>query len=374
MKIQKILKPISVEDFKNDFFKKKGLYIQGSSEKFDTIFDWEDINNIIGSSLLPDKDILLVNDGNFKEYSSKTELRNQINNGATLVINKLHQKNSKVGLLAEEVGSFFQEPVQINLYLGQPNIGGFNLHYDTHDVFIFQISGNKRWEVYEPTLDFPVFNMKTHGKEKPTEKPYLDCTLTAGDFLYLPRGHWHAPIAVDEPSMHLTLGIKSRTGLDFLKWLKDELSEDSEWREELTFNNESQLELLKSKLKKTLNSESLFVKYNNFCNNNLWVQSSLNFPFTLKNLDLENLKNKTVVIRNTINAKLISKDEIVIIEFKDKKIKLVKKAEKLIQTLLTNMPLELSKIDEIDFDLSNEQAIYLCKTLLQQDLLSIINE
>jgi len=374
MNINKILKPIVIEDFKSNFFKKKGLYIQGSTDKFKTIFDWDDINNIIGTSFLPDKDILLINNGKFKDYSSKIELRNEINGGATLVINKLHQKNSKVGLLAEKIGSFFQEPVQVNLYLGQPNIGGFNLHYDTHDVFIFQISGNKRWEVYEPTLDFPVFNMKKHGKEIPKEKPYLDCTLSAGDFLYLPRGHWHAPIAVDEPSIHLTLGIKSRTGLDFLKWLKDELSTESEWREELTFNNQNQLEFLKSRLKETLNDKTLDEKYHNFCKNNLWVQSNLNFPFTLKNLGLENLNGKKVVIRKSVNAKLVSQEETITIEFKDKKIKLVKKAEKLIQYLLTNKPLYLNQIDKNDFELSQEQVIYLCKTLLQQDLLSIINE
>jgi ribosomal protein L16 Arg81 hydroxylase len=216
--------------------------------------------------------------------------------------------------------------------------------------------------------------MKKHGKEIPKEKPYLDCTLSAGDFLYLPRGHWHAPIAVDEPSIHLTLGIKSRTGLDFLKWLKDELSTESEWREELTFNNQNQLEFLKSRLKETLNDKTLDEKYHNFCKNNLWVQSNLNFPFTLKNLGLENLNGKKVVIRKSVNAKLVSQEETITIEFKDKKIKLVKKAEKLIQYLLTNKPLYLNQIDKNDFELSQEQVIYLCKTLLQQDLLSIINE
>ncbi|MFN8356926.1 MAG: cupin domain-containing protein [Spirosomataceae bacterium] len=374
MNIQKILEPISMDTFKTSFFKKKGLFIEGDSKKFQSIFDWNDINNIIDSSILPDKDILLVNSGKFKEYFSKNDLRAEINNGSTLIINKLHQKNQKVGQLAEEVGFFFQEPVQVNMYLGQPNIGGFNLHYDTHDVFVFQIAGNKKWTVYEPTLEFPVFNMKTHGKEKPESEPYLDCTLTAGDFLYLPRGHWHAPIAQNEPSIHLTLGIKSRTGLDFLSWLKDELSEEPIWREELTFNYTSQFKRLKSILEATLNDKELDDKYKNFCKNNLWVQSSLNFPFTLKNQDLEILTNKIVSIRKTINITLTTQEDTITIIFNNNRIRLVKKAERLVQFLLTNEPLKLYNINATEFDLSREQILYLCKTLLQENLLSFENE
>lgn len=374
MNIKNIIEPVSEEIFKSTYFKKKGLFIKGDCTKFKTLFDWDDINNIIDSAILPDKDILLINNGKFKEYFSKNDLMSEVNNGATLIINKLHQKNCKVGLLVEEVEFFFQEPVQVNMYLGQPNIGGFNLHYDTHDVFIFQIAGNKKWTVYEPTLEFPVFNMKTHGKEIPQSEPYLDCTLTAGDFLYLPRGHWHAPIAQNEPSIHLTLGIKSRTGLDFLNWLKDELSEQSIWREELTFNYTSQFGSLKSALKDTLNDEGLDDKYSNFCKNNLWVQSNLNFPYTLKNQNLDFLTNKTVYIRKTINVTLITHEDTITIIFNNKKIKLVKKAERLLLFLLTNKPLKLYNINESDFGLRQEQIFYLCKTLLQENLLSFENE
>lgn len=374
MNIQNILEPISIESFKTTFFKRKGLFIEGDSKKFQTLFDWDDINSIIDSSILPDKDVLLISNGKFKDYFSKNDLRSEVNNGATLIINKLHQKNHKVGLLAERVGFFFQEPVQVNMYLGQPNIGGFNLHYDTHDVFIFQIAGNKKWTVYEPTLEFPVFNMKTHGKEKPQSEPYLDCTLTAGDFLYLPRGHWHAPIAQNEPSIHLTLGIKSRTGLDFLNWLKDELSEESIWREELTFNYTSKFRNLKSILKDILSDEELDDKYNNFCKNNLWIQSNLNFPYTLKNQNLDFLTNKTVYIRKTLNVMLTAQEDTITIIFNNKKIKLVKKAERLLLFLLTNRPLKLYNINESDFDLRHEQILYLCRTLLQENLLSFENE
>lgn len=101
---------------------------------------------------------------------------------------------------------------------------------------------------------------------------------------------------------------------------------------------------------------------------------NLNFPYTLKNLGLDNLNDKTVIVKKTINTTLLLQKDTITVVFKDKKIKLVKKAEKLIQYLLDNKPLKLSIIDKNDFNLTSEQVIYLCKTLLQQDLLSIVDE
>jgi hypothetical protein len=46
--------------------------------------------------------------------------------------------------------------------------------------------------------------------------------MTAGDVLYLPHGWWHSVSAVDEPSLHLTIGVEPDNGIDFMTWLVDQ--------------------------------------------------------------------------------------------------------------------------------------------------------
>lgn len=66
------------------------------------------------------------------------------------------------------------------------------MHSDSHDVFVFQTAGSKRWEV--------------HGQEGPEE-----VLLEPGLSLYLPTGTPHAARAQDTVSLHVTLGINQLT-------------------------------------------------------------------------------------------------------------------------------------------------------------------
>lgn len=368
MTIKEILHPIKVKDFENDYFSKKALYINGSEEKYKNLFDWSDINKLLESTFLPDDDILIVNNGKFIKYDSIPTIIEEANNGATMVINKLHQKNKKIGLLTERIGSYFKEPVQVNLYLGQPDINGFNLHYDTHDVFIFQLFGKKKWEIYEANLEAPVFNMKKHSKDKPDYEPYISKTLENGDFLYVPRGHWHCPIAIEETSLHLTIGIKSRTGLDFLQWLKDELCEDLLWRKELTFNRKEGMNKIIRDLKEKIDNK-LFVKdYFDYCDNNLWSHNDLEFPHTLKHYSKN--QNLIVFLRPSLPIRLESNEKVLTIYYKQRKIKLSSKVKELVVYLSSSKELNLEKVDN-SFGLTKNQIVHVCNTLINQGVLSL---
>jgi hypothetical protein len=60
-----------------------------------------------------------------------------------------------------------------------------------------------------------------NGHENPS--PVWDHVLEDGDVLYIPRGWQHAAAPVDEPSLHLTVVCHNNTGIDFLRWLQDEM-------------------------------------------------------------------------------------------------------------------------------------------------------
>ena len=90
----------------------------------------------------------------------------------------------------------------------------------------------------------------------------------------MPKGHWHRATAVDEVSMHLTVGILARTGVDFLNWLVDELRDVEEVRQPypLVLQEESGprgdglaelawLEMIKSALCEALGNSELLRRY-----------------------------------------------------------------------------------------------------------------
>jgi len=70
------------------------------------------------------------------------------------------------------------------------------LHTDRFDMFVIQTSGRKRWKIYEPHTENPVWGVHGEGqwgKDEPL--PFkivgsllLDVILEPGDVLYIPRG------------------------------------------------------------------------------------------------------------------------------------------------------------------------------------------
>ncbi|NEQ84623.1 MAG: cupin, partial [Moorea sp. SIO2I5] len=98
---------------------------------------------------------------------------------------------------------------------------------------------------------------------------YLKCTLTPGDVLYIPRGHWHYAVALDQPSLHLTLGIHCQTGVDFLDWLVSELRENEAWRESLPLRFDAEpldqsIDNLIQNLKQYLTNSDIQERYNRY--------------------------------------------------------------------------------------------------------------
>jgi hypothetical protein len=86
--------------------------------------------------------------------------------------------------------------------------------------------------VFDRTVESPLYFAKSHGVEAPATPPILDIVLEEGDVLYVPKGFWHYAVSTEEPSLHLTLAMFVRTGIDFLNWLVGELREDVRFRRE----------------------------------------------------------------------------------------------------------------------------------------------
>jgi hypothetical protein len=92
------------------------------------------------------------------------------------------------------------------------------VHSDTHDVFVFQTHGTKRWEVHHPRGERPCSH-DDHADDCHVD----DVLLRPGLSMYLPTGTPHAARAHDHASLHVTIGINQLTWRGLVRRTVDRL-------------------------------------------------------------------------------------------------------------------------------------------------------
>ncbi|HVL99671.1 MAG TPA: cupin domain-containing protein [Egibacteraceae bacterium] len=112
--------------------------------------------------------------------------------GATIVLQGLQRSWPPLARFCRELETVLTHPVQANAYVTPPVATGLRVHADAHDVFALQTFGRKQWITY------------TAG-----DVADLDLALEPGDSLYIPQGVRHAARTVDQPSVHITIGVRA---------------------------------------------------------------------------------------------------------------------------------------------------------------------
>ncbi|MGA9872956.1 MAG: cupin domain-containing protein [Rhodococcus sp. (in: high G+C Gram-positive bacteria)] len=158
--------------------------------------------------------------------------------GHTLVLQGLHRLWPPlidfVRALVDDVG----HPAQVNAYITPASSTGFSPHYDVHDVFVLQISGEKRWILHPPVHTHPLSDQPWSDRREAVEKrareaPTVDTVLRPGDALYLPRGWIHSAEALGDTTIHLTIGVASFNHYDIAHHLFRMLQDDAALRSPL---------------------------------------------------------------------------------------------------------------------------------------------
>ena len=117
--------------------------------------------------------------------------------GASVVLQGLQRYWPPLTDLCAELEAELGHPCQANAYLTPPGSQGFDVHSDSHDVFVFQTHGTKLWEVHED------------GERR-------EVLLEPGLSMYLPTGTPHAARAQDAASLHVTIGMNQLTWRDLV--------------------------------------------------------------------------------------------------------------------------------------------------------------
>jgi hypothetical protein len=245
-----MLEPCAPEEFLDSSWGVNFLHVRGRAGRFARMMPWARLSEILSRQRLDFPRLRLVRDGKSLPVSSylrhasggrqKTAiprlksagLARELREGATLVLDAVDELSEPVEELAKGLELLFHERVQVNLYAGWQTSRGFDLHWDDHDVFILQVTGRKRWSVYGQTRPSPLVN-DIEKAQKPEHEPLWEGTLEDGDLLYIPRGWWHVAVPLAEPTLHLTVGVHNRTGLDFLRWLSERVRACETFRRDL---------------------------------------------------------------------------------------------------------------------------------------------
>jgi hypothetical protein len=239
--LRDILTPYSVEEFFKNNWTSEAVFISGGEpKKFAHLFSWEKLTYLLNFHQFKYPDLRLALDEKVLDESANANIIQRCQEGATLILNGVHKLIPELATFASEIKYDFGYGVQVNAYCSWPHRQGFSSHYDTHEVFILQIDGEKQWYVFRDTIKYPLPEQKSSSFSPPEGEAYLTCTLKPGDVLYIPRGHWHYAVAVDKPSLHLTLGVHCKTGVDFLEWLVNELRQQEEWRKSMPLRVETE--------------------------------------------------------------------------------------------------------------------------------------
>jgi hypothetical protein len=138
----------------------------------------------------------------------------QLEAGASVVLQGLHLTWRPLAAYCRELEARLGHPAQANAYLTPRLSQGLPVHHDTHEVFVLQVAGTKRWLVYEPVLELPLRDQRYTAELGEPGPTVLDVVLAPGDTLYLPRGWLHQALTSDDDSLHLTVGVNVVTWLE----------------------------------------------------------------------------------------------------------------------------------------------------------------
>lgn len=228
-----ILANYSQEEFFSKFYNRLPFSVTGGSKGFENHLSWQ----VIEEMLLEKKSILrIVKNGQMvKDYAdiSFEEAKQYFNQGHTLVFKNSEKSHFKLKSLADEFQKLFFAPIDIQCFITPAQSMGFGWHYDVEDVFVFQTQGTKHFTLRQNTIhSSPTMPSlpKDLGFEKEQSDLFINVTLKKGDWLYIPAGWWHEARTSDEASMHISLGVLSRSAVDIIPYLQKELALNPSWR------------------------------------------------------------------------------------------------------------------------------------------------
>ena len=225
--LARVLEPVDSRDFFAEIFEERfHLIARDETDRFADLVSVDVIDDFIAGNVLfsgmidatradprIERSSFVMND----DRIDRSALLRLYQDNATIIAPHLHAYHKPLGDFVRALEPVFSANVQTNIYLTPPGARGFRTHYDNHDVFVLQVSGEKSWRLYDEPVGRPFrgegFEPDRHEIGEPSE----EFVLRAGDSVYIPRGMMHdAESHEDQASLHITLGLVTKTWADLV--------------------------------------------------------------------------------------------------------------------------------------------------------------
>ncbi len=221
-----LISPIADALFFEEHWEKRPLVInRGQPSYFASLLSLDEVDRVITTLDRRYPDITLKNAArpvSADEYASPggvldvAKVYQLFQEGSTITLAYLDTLLPQLTLFCRGLEKEFSCPFQTNVYLTPPDAQGAKPHYDTHDVFVLQVAGSKKWTIFGSPVELPLpaqdFDPARHELGAPT----LEFELQPGDVAYVPRGVAHEAKSTNTISLHITTGVLRYTWADLL--------------------------------------------------------------------------------------------------------------------------------------------------------------
>jgi ribosomal protein L16 Arg81 hydroxylase len=217
--LARLVEPVDVTTFKQNYWERKPLHIQRDDHRYYAgLLTLDDVDRLLFLAGVQLDGIRVVMEGKetpIDQLGSHGKLGvtnaleglyTRYREGSTIVLNSVGDQCEPLRGLAQTLSAEVNARFQMNVYITPGgNAQGFKPHYDTHDVFITQIYGIKQWRLYGTPYALPLHDRR-YDKSLLSDLEQ-EIEMRPGDLLYLPRGTIHAATSTDTASVHITIGV-----------------------------------------------------------------------------------------------------------------------------------------------------------------------
>jgi lysine-specific demethylase/histidyl-hydroxylase NO66 len=245
--LARCVEPAEPDTFLHEYWERAPFHIArgGAEQGFDELFSRDEAERLVTATGLRTPSFRLVKAGETiagytqdvpwrpHPFTGMVDVRrvlDEFDRGATIVLQALHLTHEPLATFSRQLEVELGHPVQVNAYYTPRDAQGLPVHHDTHDVFVLQVAGTKRWLVYEPALELPLRSQRYNAELGGPGPVVLDVALQPGDTIYLPRGWLHEALTSETDSLHLTVGVNVITWLDAVRAALAECADELEFR------------------------------------------------------------------------------------------------------------------------------------------------
>ena len=386
--LQWMISPFSKHEFWEDYWEKRPLVVTRSNpDYFGSLLTLDEVDRVITTLGLRYPTITLKNADQAvtsEDYTVQGELIDVakvyqlFEHGSTITLAYLDNVVEALAAFARNLEREFSFPFQTNVYLTPARAKGAKHHYDSHDVFVLQIAGSKRWTTYGTPVRLPLrgqdFDPAVHERGEPT----LEFELEAGDCAYIPRGVVHDARSGETTSLHITVGVLHWTWTDLLlEAMADGSLKDPAFRQALPpgfarqdFNRERARELFRDLLTRLSANSDLDSVLDRFADEFMsscppLLRGQLD---QLANLDRVSL-DTVVGARTGVISYVRTNREAATVDCYGREITFPAQAAAAVRFALSNSRFAVSRLPD---DLDNAGKLTLVRRLIREGLLMVV--